>query len=560
MKNALREVTVRARFYLVMSLVGGSLLTMASWGAWSNRSDMAIVDTLFERTHTNAQAVGKLRESLSSVRRYESAMIAVSVSNPTDVERFAESWKQELRQLEGHGQSLAQADSASTDVAELVATQQQLIATYREAIGPVAQQLQEARIDASVALAYAQRASGTLEALHANALRLTQVKQEAFEHSRKQLIEASSAAAMLRLGIVGAALALVLPLLWLTLRSVCNPLDDAVAVANRIASGDLTAPVAVEGRDEPARLMQALLNMQTGLRDLVGQVRRTSLNVQAAATDVAQGNADLSQRTEFAATRLQEAATNVSQLAVTVRGCAETTRTADQLASSAAEVASRGGAAVGQVVSTMDEISAASRRIADIIGVIDGIAFQTNILALNAAVEAARAGEQGRGFAVVATEVRSLAQRSAEAAKEVRGLIDTSEGKVASGSRQVAAAGATISEVVASAHRVSSMIAEVTSSTSAQSQGIDTLHTAVGQLDEMTRRNAALVDQSAAAAESLQAQASQLAAIVSTFKLDPHDVPGSSLTHQTSQVVAIHDPQQDHGEVITCAHTQLIAA
>jgi methyl-accepting chemotaxis protein len=266
-----------------------------------------------------------------------------------------------------------------------------------------------------------------------------------------------------------------------------------------------------------AALKQAIERIGSAM----AQVQGSASNIQVASSEIATGNQDLSSRTEQTASNLQQAASSMEQLTGTVKQSADSARHANQLAASAAEVAARGGSVVAQVVATMDEINTSSRKIADIIGVIDGIAFQTNILALNAAVEAARAGEQGRGFAVVASEVRSLAQRSAEAAKEIKGLIGASVDRVESGSKLVANAGSTMSEIVASVQRVSDIIGEITAASAEQSDGISQVNTSVTQLDQMTQQNAALVEQSAAAAESLRDQAEKLASVVGAFRLAP---------------------------------------
>jgi methyl-accepting chemotaxis protein len=306
----------------------------------------------------------------------------------------------------------------------------------------------------------------------------------------------------------------------LTLRAVAKPLEGAVKVAERIAEGDLGSTVDVgTRRDEIGRLLQAVASMQDRLRALVGEIRQTADSIQVASAEVATGNADLSHRTEQAASNLQQTASSMEQLTGTVRQSADAAAQANQLAASAAEVAQRGGHVVAQVVTTMDAINASSKKISDIIGVIDGIAFQTNILALNAAVEAARAGEQGRGFAVVAGEVRSLAQRSAEAAREIKSLIGNSVDKVETGSRLVTDAGATMTEIVASVQRVTDIIGEITAASAEQSSGLGQINGAVTQLDQMTQQNAALVEESAAAAESLLEHASRLAGLVSTFRL-----------------------------------------
>ncbi|MBC7957651.1 MAG: HAMP domain-containing protein [Cytophagales bacterium] len=306
---------------------------------------------------------------------------------------------------------------------------------------------------------------------------------------------------------------------FLITRSVTAPIRQAVTAARVIASNDLSQRLDSTRRDELGDLLRALSDMQGSLHLMVGQVRSSTDSISTASAEIATGNQDLSARTEQTASNLQETASSMKQLTSTVRNSADSARQANQLASSAAEVAARGGMVVSQVVTTMDEINASSKKISDIIGVIDGIAFQTNILALNAAVEAARAGEQGRGFAVVASEVRSLAGRSAQAAKEIKGLIAASVDRVEVGSRLVADAGTTMNEIVNSVQRVSNIIGEITVASSQQSDGIGQVNTAVTQLDQMTQQNAALVEESAAAAESLKEQAARLAQVISTFQL-----------------------------------------
>ncbi|MEY2893851.1 MAG: methyl-accepting chemotaxis sensory transducer [Pseudomonadota bacterium] len=326
-----------------------------------------------------------------------------------------------------------------------------------------------------------------------------------------------------RQGFIGLAVVTVgvsLLLAWRMTRSLTGPMRELQATARRIAQGDLSQDVPQhDGRSEASQLMGDIGQMQVALRALVQQVREATDSIEVASQEVATGNADLSSRTEQTASNLQQTASAMAQLTGTVRQSADSARTANQLASSAADVAARGGQVVAQVVGTMGEINAASRKISDIIGTIDGIAFQTNILALNAAVEAARAGEQGRGFAVVASEVRSLAQRSAQAAKEIKTLIGTSVERVDAGTRLVADAGQTMSDIVASVQRVSDIVGEITAASAEQSQGIGDVNNSVAQLDQMTQQNAALVEQSAAAAESLREQAGRLAGVVSGFRL-----------------------------------------
>ncbi|MVT29652.1 chemotaxis protein [Acidovorax citrulli] len=327
--------------------------------------------------------------------------------------------------------------------------------------------------------------------------------------------------------LAGSALAVALAGalgIWVT-RSITRQLggepDYATGIVRQIAQGNLAVEVDTRAGDRSS-LLAGMKDMRDQLARVVGQVRQSSDSIATGSTQIATGNADLSQRTEEQASNLQQTAASMEQLTATVKHNGDTARQATQLANSASEVAERGGTVMGQVVSTMGAITDSSRRISDIIGVIDGIAFQTNILALNAAVEAARAGEQGRGFAVVASEVRGLAQRSADAAKEIKALISTSVEKVEAGSQQVEEAGRTMSDIVTQVKRVNDLISEISAATQEQTQGIGQVSEAVSQLDQVTQQNAALVEESAAAADSLRAQAGRLVDAVSQFRLH-HD-------------------------------------
>ena len=301
-------------------------------------------------------------------------------------------------------------------------------------------------------------------------------------------------------------------------RSITRPLTSAVSAAQAVAAGDLTQRIEVHSKDETGELMQALKNMNESLLNIVNQVRTGTDTIATASSQIAAGNQDLSSRTEQQASSLEETASSMEELTSTVRQNSENANQANQLAIAAADVAVKGGDVVSQVVDTMNSINDSSKKMADIINVIDGIAFQTNILALNAAVEAARAGEQGRGFAVVATEVRNLAQRSASAAREIKTLIDDSVTKVEQGSRLVNDAGTTMTEVVSSIKRVQDIMGEITAASREQTEGIEQVNQAVMQMDQVTQQNAALVEEAAAAAEAMQDQASNLVKQVSTFK------------------------------------------
>jgi methyl-accepting chemotaxis protein len=335
-----------------------------------------------------------------------------------------------------------------------------------------------------------------------------------------QAAYARSVQAMTLLTILGVALGLVCALL--ISRSIVRPLGMAARVAERVAQGDLTTRIAARAnaRDEIGRLVLALKIMNDKLAQIVSEVRSGTDAIFTGATEISAGNTDLSSRTEQQAASLEETSASMQELSSTVKQNTENARQANQLAASASEVAIRGGSAVSEVVDTMQAISASSNKISEIVSVIDGIAFQTNILALNAAVEAARAGEQGKGFAVVAGEVRTLAQRSAQAAKEIKLLIEDSVGKVTMGSGQVERAGTTMQEIVASVKRVTDIMGEISAASEEQSTGIDQVNRAVTQMDEVTQQNAALVEQAAAAAGSLEEQAKQLVSVVSAFKLD----------------------------------------
>ncbi len=344
---------------------------------------------------------------------------------------------------------------------------------------------------------------------------------------QKQQVDASGAEAasnigtsrnlMIALGIIG-----MLAGIWLAVaitRSITRPLNEAVTIAGRVAHGDLTANIIATTKDETGHLLEALRDMNASLARTVGEVRTATESISTASAEIASGNMDLSGRTESQASSLEETASSMEELTQTVKQNADNARQANQLVMSASDVATKGGTVVGQVVDTMGSIKESSRKIVDIIGVIDSIAFQTNILALNAAVEAARAGEQGRGFAVVATEVRNLAQRSAAAAKEIKTLIGDSVEKVDAGSKLVDNAGETMRDIVESVRQVADIMSEITTASQEQSSGIEQVNKAIGQMDEMTQQNAALVEQAAAAAQSMQDQAASLSDAVSIFTL-----------------------------------------
>jgi methyl-accepting chemotaxis protein len=362
------------------------------------------------------------------------------------------------------------------------------------------------------------------------------------EESRLGKAEFTSARNML-LGIALGAITFALVVAWSVVRGITGPLNNAISVARRVANGDLTTHVEVTSRDEAGKLMQALKEMNDSLVTIVGNVRQGTDTITAASEKIASGNHDLSSRTEQEASSLEETASSMEELTATVKNNAENASQANQLALTASNVAIKGGNVVSQVVDTMGAINQSAKKIVDIIGVIDGIAFQTNILALNAAVEAARAGEQGRGFAVVAAEVRNLAQRSAGAAKEIKALIDDSVEKVGIGSELVDQAGKTMQEVVESVKRVTGIIGDIASASNEQTAGIEQINQAIIRMDGTTQQNAALVEEAAMAAESLQHQANKLLQSVDLFKLN---APPAMPTGFIADASAGSSPKRQH--------------
>lgn len=404
------------------------------------------------------------------------------------------------------------------DKKALMAKAKEARSAYVTSFGKVAALLKEGNREEASKLAYGE----TYKALHtfSTSLRDLNDAQEkefdetasdsakTYQSARNQLISLSLAALLLGLGFG-----------WWVARSITVPIQAAVMVAQTIAAGDLSSHIESGAGDETGQLLQALKEMNDSLNNVCSQVRAGTDCIATASSEIASGNMDLSSRTEEQASSLEETAASMEELTGTVKQNADNARQANQLAATASDVASKGGAVVAQVVDTMGAINTSAKKITDIISVIDGIAFQTNILALNAAVEAARAGEQGRGFAVVASEVRNLAQRSAAAAKEIKTLIDESVENVGIGTKLVDQAGATMHEIVESVKRVTDVMSEITAASQEQTQGLDQINIAISQMDTVTQQNAALVEQAAAAAGTLQNQAANLTQVVSIFKL-----------------------------------------
>jgi len=463
------------------------------------------------------QAVGAVRASLALVRHSERDMV-IDYEDGVAVLKHRERWQEAIGATRKSLEHLLEGEEDEDN--PLARNAIERLDAYAQASEPVLQQIQNGGFDtAKVADRMLARAKSHIAVLDEEVGKISTIVAAEVQATQKAFDQAMWHMLLAFLGVLTITVTLVVPLTLMNSRSITRPIAYARTVARAIAGGDLSSNIRLEGRDEASDLLAALDQMQESLKRLVGQVRASADQIRVASTEVAAGNSDLSNRTEQAASSLQHTASSMEQLTGNVRQSSDAASQANQLAGTASAVAQRGGQVVAEVVATMDEINASSRRIGDIIGVIDGIAFQTNILALNAAVEAARAGEQGRGFAVVAAEVRSLAGRSAEAAREIKTLIGASTEKVESGARLVQEAGSTMNDIVASVQRVTDIMAEITAAATEQSAGIGQVNTAVTQLDQVTQQNAALVEQSAAASESLKDESIRLASVVSAFRV-----------------------------------------
>ncbi len=513
----MRRFTIRMRMMGAIAAVLVLLFLLGGAGMLGMFRIQGASQDFIAQPHAAVRLLGELRGEMGQVRQAEKDMI-ILYEKPEAVRAAHRQWLA----------ALDRAKSLAGGFGTLQLVQQQALAqdvaahldAYREQFGPVARQLEAGGYDSatianrmsSKAVAQFATAAEQLQALDkalAAEVQGTMARQDAIAAQTKWLF----ALAVLVTVVV------VVPLTLLNMVSICRPLEVACRLTQAIAGGDLSQRIRVDGRDELADLQHALLGMQGGLSALVGQVRDAGGSITVASQEIATGNQDLSVRTEQAASHAQQAVAALSQLTVTVQQTASSSQVASGLAASASHQATRGGQVVQQAVSSMREIAAASHRIGDIIGLIDSIAFQTNILALNAAVEAARAGEQGRGFAVVAAEVRNLAQRSAQAASEIKDLIASSVQAVGGGVRHVEDAGAVMQEIVTSVQRVTDMMGAIHRAASEQATGIGAANASVAEIDRMTQQNAALVEESAAAAAALREQALRLSQVVQQFRL-----------------------------------------
>ncbi len=515
--NFIRNLNIGARlglgFSLVLLLMGAMvILALTRFSALGSETGK-----ILDQDWAKASAAASLHTATTA-----NAQRTMELFFTTDAEKLASIRERINANKQTVNESLAMLERliATDEGRELLGKIKPARVAYVESFSQVDKLLQEGQREAATALATTQTLA-LIEDLRVHVKALAAYQDKLVAQSGDAIRHDIASARELLLSVAIAVTLLAAGVAWWLTRSITVPIDEAVKIAETVAAGNLTSRIAVTHNDQTGRLLHALKAMNESLVHVVGTVRRGSDNIAVGSRQIAIGNQDLSQRTEEQASNLQQTAASMEQLTSTVKTNADAAQAAAQLATGASEVAARGGAVVKQVVDTMAQIATSSHRIQDIIAVIDGIAFQTNILALNAAVEAARAGEQGRGFAVVAGEVRNLAQRSAAAAREIKELINDSVEKVQAGSRQAGDAGRTMDDVVAQAKRVHHLIAEINAATAEQSTGIAQVGDAVMQLDQVTQSNAALVEESAAAAESLKNQAEELVKAVAVFRLEP---------------------------------------
>ncbi|AVS60867.1 chemotaxis protein [Paracidovorax avenae] len=516
--NTLGRLSIRTRLYFgtIFSLV--LLVVIGGLGYLALDRTRDTLQVLFSQRVQTLTDMADLRTTLGTLRRTEKDII-LNFNNSVEVASQREAWSKTLAALR---KSLTAVRQVQTGDAAFVGSIDKALAEiqqYEAGISPIFEQIERAQLDGAGGAAYADRLKSHMEATDQILASLAQSARENMEEAR-QGVDARTAtmSAVIGGGLV-LALAVLIPLTFFSVRSITSSLAQARLLAERIAGGDLSHEVRPAQMDEVGQLVVAMGRMQEALRGLVRQVQEASGNISTASTEIASGNHDLSQRTEQTAANLEETASSMEMLAGTVQQSTQSARQASDFASTAAQVAARGSGVVGQVEQTMEQIAASSRRIADITGVIDSIAFQTNILALNAAVEAARAGEQGRGFAVVAAEVRTLAQRSASAASEIKELIQASVEQVQDGAGLARQAGQTMRRVVSTVEDTARTMGEIRSHAQSQNEDIAAIHAAMARLDEMTQQNAALVEESAAATESLRLQTHELAQLVGQFVL-----------------------------------------
>ncbi|MEK7843693.1 MAG: methyl-accepting chemotaxis protein [Pseudomonadota bacterium] len=510
-----KNLTIRSRLIFILSFMSLLLVIIGGLGMFGmSQANEGLRTVYIDRTIALGQ-VSDVDTTVASIR----AGLNNAVLFPTE-----ENINRRLRDIEADtakAQKIWASYQESFFTPEERALSDKFLAAWtnftKEGFEPVMNHLRNRNIDEAKKVIQTQ--FGTLAPVFLEALGgLTQIQLDVAKSEYDQAVSRYETIRLITISATVIGLMLSVWLGFVLISAIVKPLNEAVEIANAVAAGDLTSRIEPKSNDETGHLLQALKSMNTNLVDLVGKVRMSADSITTGTGEIAAGNSDLSQRTEEQASSLEETASSMEELTSTVKQNAENAKQANQLAISASDIAVKGGGVVGEVVTTMSSINDSSKKIVDIISVIDGIAFQTNILALNAAVEAARAGEQGRGFAVVATEVRNLAQRSAAAAKEIKALISDSVEKVGNGTKLVDEAGKTMAEIVTSIKRVTDIMSEITAASQEQSAGIEQVNQAITQMDEVTQQNAALVEEAAAAAESLEEQAQNLVSAVAVFR------------------------------------------
>ena len=528
----LRQLTIFKRLLLGFGLLLLVLVILGGVSWWTMGKQNQAFNGFSGVLFPGVQDGYELKSALLNLRRYEKDTL-LNLGDQKAIESYIKRWEDQVLLMNKYVQSLDKRIQPPHPMLGLMKDVREESANYVRLLRPILEKARAGGLTTALeAHAETRSPKAAFDKAEAALLKMINGIDGLAEVYVKTVQSAYGTLQLIVISVVVLGIAVAVAAGWLISRSIVQPVRETIDFARQLKQGELGATVRTAGRDEITELCAELQAMQGGLRDIVTRVRQGSDSVSTASAEIAQGNQDLSARTESQASALEETAASMEELSSTVKQNADNARQANQLAQSASSVAVQGGEVVSQVVDTMKGISDSSKKIADIISVIDGIAFQTNILALNAAVEAARAGEQGRGFAVVAGEVRTLAGRSAEAAKEIKQLITDSVGKVEAGTALVDQAGQTMNEVVASIRRVTDIMGEISAASTEQSQGVAQVGEAVTNMDQATQQNAALVEEMAAAASSLRSQAQELVQAVAVFRLGQEQGGGALMLAQ----------------------------